>query len=939
MRAPSRPPPADFSLLELFSSDTQKSAATLVTGLRDLAEGKADAQALLPELSMAAQSIKGAASIVGLDAARRVSEGLQACLRGLEEGDLARTPEPWGVLREAADLLAAMAALPAHELASGAGTPNAETEQLERRLGALCASPASSRQEPRARGHRPRSARPRSGSVPPVIDATILGLFCTETEACAATLNRGLVQLESGEGAELDELMRAAHSIKGAARIVGMSVVSRLAHAMEDCFVASQERRLELGPRHIDVLLQAVDVLADVATNSGGGLARWQAEKGPLAEALSDQLQKAATGEPIPDLEPTTKGLIAQQAIGQNAGARANAATPALAVPLERKTLERAAPALPASPHERAAPPPQDRVVRVAAQSINRLMGLAGESLVESRRVQSLGGSMQRLKRKQSDLADVLEALSRRPEAALDPQTAAAIADAKSRALECRALLVEQIAGLESYARRVDDLSDRIYREALKSRMRPFGDCVHGLPRMVRDVGRQLGKQVRLVVSGEATDVDRDVLESLEAPLSHLLRNAVDHGIESEADRVAHGKAPIGAIRLEARHHAGMLAITVSDDGRGIDPERIRSKVIERALLRPEVASGLSTTELFEFIFLPGFSTANDVTEVSGRGVGLDAVRTAVEAASGTVRVVSEANRGTQFHLQLPVTRSVMRAVVAEVAGEAYAFPLLRIERILRLPASDVRSVGNLQYFVLGDANIALICAQQILGLGLPPNTQDELCVVIVGDRSHRYGVIVDKFLGERDLVVRPLDTRLGKVQDIAAAAILMDGSPALIFDVEDLVRSIQKLAHAGRVDRLSATGATATERPQKRILVVDDSITVREAERQLLSNHGYSVDVAVDGIDGWNSVSNARYDLIISDIDMPRMNGLELVRTLKQDPKHGAIPIVIVSYKDREEDRMRGLDAGANYYLTKSSFHDESLVQAVEELIGAADS
>jgi two-component system sensor histidine kinase and response regulator WspE len=587
----------------------------------------------------------------------------------------------------------------------------------------------------------------------------------------------------------------------------------------------------------------------------------------------------------------------------------------------------------------KALPSPQDRVVRVAAESINRLMGLAGESLVESRRVQTLGSSMQRLKRKQSDLADVLETLARRSETAVDPQTAAIVADAKARALECRSLLVEQIEGLESYARRVDDLSDRLYREALKSRMRPFGDCVHGLPRMVRDLGRQLGKQVRLLVSGEATDVDRDVLESLEAPLNHLLRNAVDHGMESAAERLAKGKPALGTVRLDARHHAGVLAITVSDDGAGIDPEKIRTKIVERALVSPKVASDLSVPELLEFIFLPGFSTASCVTEISGRGVGLDAVRSAVEAASGMVKVAPEKSCGTSFHLQLPVTRSVMRAVVAEVAGEPYAFPLLRIERILRLAASELKTIGNAQYFVLGDANVSLVCAQQILGLGLPAAAQDELCIVVVGDRAQRYGVTVDKFLGEHDLVVRPLDTRLGKVQDIAAAAILMNGLPALIFDVDDIVRSIEKLAHAGRVDKLSAPGALSHARAKKRILVVDDSITVREAERQLLANHGYAVDVAVDGIDGWNSVSNADYDLVISDIDMPRMNGLELVRTIKQNSKLACIPIVIVSYKDREEDRMRGLDAGANYYLTKSSFHDESLVQAVEELIGAANS
>jgi two-component system sensor histidine kinase and response regulator WspE len=288
--------------------------------------------------------------------------------------------------------------------------------------------------------------------------------------------------------------------------------------------------------------------------------------------------------------------------------------------------------------------------------------------------------------------------------------------------------------------------------------------------------------------------------------------------------------------------------------------------------------------------------------------------------------------------LQLPVTRSVMRAVVAEVAGEAYAFPLLRIERILRVAATEVQTLGAVQYFVLEGENVSLVGASQILGFGSEQPKTREICVVVIGDRTRRYGIAVDKFLGEHDLVVRPLDPRLGKVQDIAAAAILVDGAPALILDVDDLMRSIEKLAQTGRIDKLTARADGKQGAARKRVLVVDDSITVREVERQLLVNRGYEVDVAVDGIDGLNSARSQRYDLIVSDIDMPRLNGLELVRAIKQDPKLGATPIIIVSYKDREEDRMRGLDAGANYYLTKSSFHDETLVRAVEELIGSAD-
>jgi two-component system, chemotaxis family, sensor histidine kinase and response regulator WspE len=256
----------------------------------------------------------------------------------------------------------------------------------------------------------------------------------------------------------------------------------------------------------------------------------------------------------------------------------------------------------------------------------------------------------------------------------------------------------------------------------------------------------------------------------------------------------------------------------------------------------------------------------------------------------------------------------------------------------LRVPAGSVQTLGTVQYFVLEGANVSLVSTQQVLGFGSEQPQESEVCVVVIGDRTRRYALAVDKFLGEHDLVVRPLDPRLGKVQDIAAAAILVDGVPALILDVDDLVRSIEKLAQAGRIDKLTAKSDQQASKQRKRVLVVDDSITVREVERQLLANRGYDVDVAIDGMDGLNSLRSQRYDLVVTDIDMPRLNGLELVRAIKQDPRQSSTPVIIVSYKDREADRMRGLDAGANYYLTKSSFHDETLVRAVEDLIGSAD-
>ncbi len=469
----------------------------------------------------------------------------------------------------------------------------------------------------------------------------------------------------------------------------------------------------------------------------------------------------------------------------------------------------------------------------------------------------------------------------------------------------------------------------------MSSRMRPFSDGAHGFPRMVRDMARRLEKQIRLDIDGLATEVDRDILEKLESPLMHLIRNAVDHGIESPADRVRAGKPEQGVIRVEVHHRAGMLALEVRDDGAGIDLERLRRKVVDRKLSTAEMSANLTEAELLEFLFLPGFTTAQQVTEYSGRGVGLDVVQDTIRRIGGSVRLTTRAGRGTCFHLQLPITLSVLRAVLVDIAGEPYAFPHNRIDRLMRVPRSAIRSLEHRQFITVDGQNIGLVVAAQLLDLeaGTPPG--DEIPVVLLSDATGHYGLIVEAFRGEQDLVIRPLDPRLGKVTNISAAAILDDGVPVLIADIEDLIRSMDQFIQSGslrRSDRLERE-----ERRKKHVLVVDDSITVREVERQLLRNAGYRVDVAVDGQDGLNQVRAGNFDLLVSDVDMPRMTGLELVKAVRNQEQTRHLPVIIISYKDREEDRLRGLELGANYYLTKSSFHDNTFLRAVADLIGEA--
>ena len=763
---------------------------------------------------------------------------------------------------------------------------------------------------------------------------SMLELFRLEAESQTAILSAGVLAVEEFERSPetIESMMRAAHSLKGAARIVGLDPAVRVAHAMEDCFVAAGKGTFRVRPEHVDLLLASIDFLSSIAKadDAIAPTSAWPRTAEALVAELG-ALLTAPASQATPPVAPPAANT--EPAATEEIAAPEPPARPA-AAPEEAGAPHAPAPAASAARAVEQA----DRVVRVSADSLTRLVGLAGESLVETRQLRPFVDSLLTLRAAQVDLCDTIAATEERfksDDASVSASLLGLLARVRERADACLASLMKQVEDFESFARRNEDLSGRLHHEVIVSRMRPLADGIRGFPRLVRDVARTLGKQVRWEVRGEQTGVDRDILDKLESPLSHLVRNALDHGLEPTAEREAAGKPPVGTIRLEARHRAGMLHITLTDDGRGIDVERLRAKAVSRGLVARQVADQLTELELLEFLFLPGFSTKEEVTEISGRGVGLDVVQSMVKAVGGTVRVATQPGRQTVFTLQLPITMSVIRALLVEIGGEPYAFPLTRIDNILFCAHADVRTVEGRQYFERDGVSIGLVVAPQILELGSQTAPADPMPVVVISDRGQQFGMIVDAFLGERDLEVRPLDRRLGKVPNINSASLLENGNPVLIVDVEDLVRSIDNVLMGRRLTRVEFEKMAEQARQRKRILVVDDSITVRELERQLLQSRGYAVDVAVDGMDGWNAIRGAHYDLVVTDVDMPRMDGIGLVSLIKNDPARKDIPVVIVSYKDREEDRLRGLDAGANRYLTKSSFHDETFVHTITDLIG----
>lgn len=901
-------------------------------------------------------------------------------------------------------------------------------------------------------------------------------LFRAELENLVAQLNDGLLQLESGAGDRksiVDALMRASHSIKGAARIVKADDLVELAHIMEDFFINSTQKVSKIPAAHIDVLLAAADTfqqfidieesdavealkdksasvktisekiqtfqeiekniqnedainggfelkerkqplkiefdpdkfsldeskkalkhplfamfaeevksncerlqLLDIATKAEEAESTLSAIKGAsklinyvavteftngviqlvratitgqfsivevqrILKSTCELLKKSITAEQLADYiteAPNTikYALESEGNIDKPSSAAPPKSTPTTAI-LDTESVKDGPEQIIKKPKANKATD-KSTVIKVAADNMSRLIGLSGESIVATQKLESVLSDLLVLKRKQTEfelwLSNINESLS----AAQDSNE---ITEVLRSGLDEYSYIKNKTSeitdGLDTFVHTVKNLTNRVHREVMISRMRPFKDITHGFQRMIRDLSRKLGKSIHLNILGYDTKLDRDILEKLEAPLTHLLRNAADHGMELPAERLALGKIKEGTISLEASHSAGMLKITISDDGKGVNKEKLRKKVADRNNIPIHVISKMNDRELYDFLFLPGFSTAGQVTEISGRGVGLDVVHHLVQEVGGQYEMISDEGKYTQITLILPLTLSVIRTMLVKIGTEIYAFPLTRIDQVLILDREQIKKADGKYYFNYEQEQIGLISGTQVLGLEEKQLDYDALKVLIVSDRINKFGIVADELLNQREIVVQPLDPRLGKLPNIQAASTIDDGVPVLIVDIEDIVRSVHNILHEGREFKLGGA-AHIKKSTYKRILVVEDSITVRELQRRLIMNNGYEVDVAVDGMDGWNTYRSNNYDLIITDIDMPRMNGIDLLKKIRTEGKLTDIPVIIVSYKDSEKDKLAGMNAGANYYLTKSSFHDDTLLNAIRDLIGESD-
>ncbi|MFN0253300.1 MAG: response regulator [Kofleriaceae bacterium] len=829
--------------------------------------------------------------------------GLSSLLIGAEDvGKLALATEPyldramdgvldddtWIALRDAVLVLRDAFHQLANADKSGARVENLP---LAERAEALRSGSAPTSRAPRRFVPPPAASEtaPETGSSAfvwtPTVDEDMVELFFDEAGERVDALAGKLVEIERrpDDADLLREVFRDMHTVKGSSAMVGLSPVNQLAHAAEDLVGQIRDSGRAADGPVVDALLAALD-------------------------ALRDMLGQARARAPI-TVDPTP--VVARL---RNPGA------PVVAPKL---VVASASPApTSGTAHDARA------TIRVDFDKLDRLLNLVGELVLGRDELRHAVDSLFAIS---SELAADRGVVRRVATArgSTGPALQKGLASLTEELSRVERVLADLSMELDRGTDRLETISDELREEVMRLRMIPVAGVFRKHVRTVRDLSASLGKRARLELVGDDTELDKLLVEAVDEPLMHLVRNAVDHGLEGPDARVALGKPAEGVITLAAAHRGNQVEIRVSDDGKGLDPTKLRAKALEKGVITRDEADKMEDAEARMLIFRAGFSTASQVSEVSGRGVGMDVVRTTiVQKLKGTIDVESTPGQGSAFVLKLPLTLAIIQVVVARAGGETFAIPLDVVKRVIALKPQDIELIGDREVCVVREKHVPVIRLEQVLELG-DDTDATELQLVLVENSGALYALVCDQLLGKREIVIKSLGRLLATCECVAGATLLAD-RVALILDVPAIIaRALAQPSSTRRAAKRTGGGTTGAH-----ILLVEDGDIVRESLRRLLVDAGYIVTTAIDGQHGLELARQRRYDLISTDVVMPRMDGYELTRALRAMPEYAETPIVMVTSMGERIDRVRGFDAGVDEYITKP--HDRTqLLKAVRKLLG----
>lgn len=704
----------------------------------------------------------------------------------------------------------------------------------------------------------------------------LMTTFLVELDEHVRTLEHDLLALEKADdaarGGLLKTLFRTAHSLKGAARSVSVTPIEAVCHRMEGVLAAAVEGSLSLAPDHLQLFLAVADALRD----AGQRLRESRTlDRSPIETILS-RLQS-------PDL---------------------GTATPV------------AAPKLPPDAPQPAAP----GTVRVAASKLDALLTRTGELVVARKRSEERIVEVEALR----DRYERMRARCRKA-----ARAAKAPADGLDDEMKSIGRDLDRLASdLGRDAHAVELAAGPLADEVRRVRMIRFAEACEGLDRAVRDLARSGGKEVDLVIEGAEVELDRSVLEAIKAPLLHLVRNAVDHGVEPPDIRRAGAKPPRARVRVSASLRGGDVEVAVEDDGGGLDLSAIRAQALRRGMAAPS-----GDAEAARLVFLAGFTTAKAVTEVSGRGIGLDIVKSAVEAIHGSVDFTHAAGKGCRFVLRLPLTLTSIRALLVGAGGHLFALPTGAVRRLVRVAPADLRTVEGREMLPHDGALVPLAGLAATLGLRAaePAHGAGRASVVVLASAERCAGLVVDELRAEAEVVVKGLGPRLGRLPFVSGATVLPDGRTVLILNAaEVLSRALAAPAGPSIAGALAAPAAAK----RKRLLVAEDSVTTRALLKGILETHGFDVLEAADGAEAWRLLQEVGADLVVSDVEMPRMDGFELTEAIRRSRRAAGLPVILVTARTSPADKARGLEAGADAYLEKSAFDQTRLLETIAQLL-----
>jgi two-component system chemotaxis sensor kinase CheA len=754
-------------------------------------------------------------------------------------------------------------------------------------------------------------------------DADLLNIFWGEVNNYLQTLNNGLLQIETAttqdNAAVLREMNRVAHSMKGAAHAVGINLIETISHYMEDLFDAAVKGRFTLTPDTCDLLYDGLDLIQNVVNgneNSTDALATVLARMEQTVVALPSERKV----EPKPEKKRTTTHTRIVPKV-----------KPASEL-TELGTLQLR---------------PAEDQVRIPVSKLDRLMAEVSELLIVrmhgeerqrdlnhlhrhthrwGREWRSVRTAYIRLARRlqngQGDIPDEMVALFR-------------FLETNQRYLvETNRLLGQLNQYLTQHNTQLGMLAEQLQDDIGGMRLVPFEAVVSGFQRMVRDMARDTGKDIHLSIKGAQVEMDRAALDALKEPIMHLLRNAADHGIETIAERGLAGKIPAGKIELAVEQRGKEIIMRISDDGRGIDPYRVGRAAHHAGLLSAQEAAALTPDEAYNLIFHPGLSTNDEVTSLSGRGMGMDIVRMRVEQLRGRVSVSSVVGKGTTFSLRIPVSLTRMSCILLRLGEQEFAVPSIAVARMMKFNRDQVFTAEGREMVMIDDRPMPLQSLADILEIAAAESAQDEMTLLVLslGDKS--VALEVDELYSEQELVLKPLGMEIENAPFVSGAALLGTGDVIIVLDVNALIRA----ANSGQRPRATLRRlpeSTVLAAPQQlRILIADDSITTRTLEKHILENAGFEVHVAIDGVEAWTKLTDMYFDLLISDVEMPNMNGLELTQRVKTNEQTSRVPVILLTSLAKPEQREAGLRAGADAYLVKSKFDQNELLNLIQALV-----